>query len=120
MLQVSDKDVFGNKIGLPLSARAQAELTAHSLQGTWVHEGKESAVLNLSRPVVSEGGLLVAEPQLLLAGCHTFRISHPILRPRVHCRDMNHARAASNAAPHWRREASCAAAEALVLQGRAA
>ena len=72
-LKMSDKDVFGNTIELPLSAHAKADLAALSLRCTWIHKGKE-APLNLLQPVVVDGDLLVAKPQLLLPGNHTFRI----------------------------------------------
>ena len=72
-LKMSDKDVFGNTIELPLSAHAKADLADLSLRCTWIHKGKE-APLNLLQPVVVDGDLLVAKPQLLLPGNHTFRI----------------------------------------------
>ena len=81
VLKMSDKDVFGNTIELPLSASAQADLAALSFQGTWNHEAdslrflrKAWAPLNLSQPVVVLDGVLVAEAQLLLPGKHAFRI----------------------------------------------
>ena len=73
VLQVSDKDIFGNNIAVPLSASAKADLLAISFQGVWSHAGKESP-LNLSQPAVTEGGLVVAELRLMLAGRHIFRI----------------------------------------------
>jgi len=73
VLQMSDADVFGNAIGSPLSESAKAALRAQSFHGVWIHEGKESP-LTLTQPVVTERGLVVAEPQLLLAGRHSFRI----------------------------------------------
>ena len=73
VLRLSDTDMFGNKIDMPLSTRARADLTALSFQAVSVHEGKESP-LNLTPPVLMDDGLLLAEPQLLLVGLHTFRI----------------------------------------------
>jgi hypothetical protein len=73
VLQISDKDVFGNNIGVPLSASAKADLLAISFQGVRSHAGKESP-LNISQPIVTEGGLVVAEQRLMLAGQHIFRI----------------------------------------------
>ena len=73
VLQVSDKDIFGNNIGVPLSASAKADLLAILFEGVWSHEGKESP-LNLSQPIFTEGGLVVAELRLMLAGRHIFRI----------------------------------------------
>jgi hypothetical protein len=73
VLQGSDKDVFGNHIGVPLSASAKADLLAIMFEGMWSHEGKESP-LNLSQPFVTEGDLVVAELRLMLAGRHIFRI----------------------------------------------
>ena len=73
VLQGSDKDIFGNNIEMPLSLSAKADLHALSFQGVWFHEGSESP-LNLSQPIVTEGGLVVAELRLMLAGRHTFLI----------------------------------------------
>jgi hypothetical protein len=73
VLQVTDKDVFGNHIEVPLCPIAKTDLHALSFQGVWSHEGKESP-LNLSRPIVTEGGLVVAELRLMIAGRHTFLI----------------------------------------------
>jgi len=73
VLRGSDKDVFGNHIEVPLSASAKADLLAMLFEGVWSHEGKESP-LNLSQPIVAEGGLVVAELRLMLAGRHIFRI----------------------------------------------
>ena len=73
VLRLSDTDMFGNKIDMPLSTRARADLTALSFQAVSVHEGEESP-LNLTPPVLMDDGLLLAEPQLLLVGLHTFRI----------------------------------------------
>ena len=73
VLQMSDADAFGNKIGLPLSERAKADLLAQPMQGVWIHEGKESP-LTLTQPVIKGRGLVVGEPQLLVAGRHAFRV----------------------------------------------
>ena len=75
VLQTSDTDVFGNTIGSPLSESAKVDLAAQSLHGVWVHEdeGKEWP-LTLTQPAITERGLVVAAPQLLFAGRHTFRI----------------------------------------------
>jgi hypothetical protein len=73
VLQVTDKDMFGNHIEVPLCPIAKTDLHALSFQGVWSHEGKESP-LNLSRPIVTEGGLVVAELRLMIAGRHTFLI----------------------------------------------
>ena len=73
VLQGSHKDIFGNNIEMPLSLSAKADLHALSFQGVWSHEGSESP-LNLSQPIVTEGGLVVAELRLMLAGRHTFLI----------------------------------------------